>query len=224
MSVRSEKTPNAPLNLSEQMQNEITAAQPADSHLAEGASYQTANSENPLHRTVVVSVRSSLNELCLQKTKGTWSPSSEALKSIFQQKRYTALDGSAEVQGDLKVSFSTTGSNSHTQNSAKVDSSSMSGNNMWMSFTVQYPYSQAVVLHSMDVSHVKSTFPISLGARISGVDDATYTSTGESFSHVILPNSESSASKKLQVWMLSSCLEIMPYSTRNHTSLTLFGV
>lgn len=75
-----------------------------------------------------------------------------------QQKKYTALDGSSEIQGDLK----------------------------------------AVVLHSMDVSHVKSTFPISLGARISGVDDSTYTSTGEAFSHVILPNSESSSSKKLQ--------------------------
>ena len=105
MSVRSEKAPVVPsaAKACEAMQKEIAAAQPADAALHEGASYQTANAENPLHRTVVVSVRSSLNELCLQKTKGTWSPSSEALKSIFQQKKYTALDGSAEVQGDLKV-------------------------------------------------------------------------------------------------------------------------
>lgn len=133
MSVRSEKAPVVPsaAKACEAMQKEIAAAQPADAALHEGASYQTANAENPLHRTVVVSVRSSLNELCLQKTKGTWSPSSEALKSIckvtdlnastlhsvhtphshhsrilamaVQQKKYTALDGSAEVQGDLKV-------------------------------------------------------------------------------------------------------------------------
>lgn len=76
----------------------------------------------------------------------------------MQQKKYTSLDGSAEVQGDLK----------------------------------------AVVLHGMEVSHVKSTFPVSLGARITGVDDATYTSTGEAFSHVILPNSENNSAKKLQ--------------------------
>lgn len=104
MSVRSEKQPMAtPINACEAMQNEIIAAQPTDAALHEGAPYATANAENPLHRTVVVSVRSSMNELCLQRTKGTWSPSSEALKSIFQQKKYTALDGSAEVQGDLKV-------------------------------------------------------------------------------------------------------------------------
>ena len=36
----------------------------------------------------------------------------------------------------------------------------------------------------MDVQHVKSTFPCSLGARITGVDDKTYSSTGEAFSTV----------------------------------------
>ncbi len=80
MSVRSEKA--APLNASEQMQKEISEAMPADANLHEGAAYQTASSENPLRRTVVVSVRSTLNELCLSKAKGTWAPSSEALKSI----------------------------------------------------------------------------------------------------------------------------------------------
>lgn len=89
MSVRSEKTPAAPVNLTNQMQSEIAAAQPSDAHLAEGANYTTANSENPLHRTVVVSVRSSLNELCLQRTKGTWAPSSEALKSICTPQIFT---------------------------------------------------------------------------------------------------------------------------------------
>lgn len=130
MSVRSEKQSMPALNASEAMQNEIIAAQPADAALHEGAAYHAATPENPLHRTVVVSIRSSLNELCLQKSRGTWQPSQEALKSIckprtsssayptheasfsphshtlamaVQQKKYTALDGSAEVQGDLKV-------------------------------------------------------------------------------------------------------------------------
>lgn len=120
MSVRSEKTTSV-MPQSEQMAAAISDAQPADGHLAEGAAYTTASPDNPLHRTLVVSVRASLNDLCLRKEKGTWAPSSEALKSMFQNKKYTALDGSAEAQGDLK----------------------------------------AVVLHNMEISHVKSTFPMS---------------------------------------------------------------
>lgn len=102
MSVRSEKAA-APLSASESMAVAITDAQPADCQLAEGANFATAQSENPLTRTVVVSVRASLNDLCLQKQKGTWAPSSEALRSILQSKKYTSLDGSSEPQGDLKV-------------------------------------------------------------------------------------------------------------------------
>ena len=81
-------------------------------------------------------------ELCLQKNKGVWQPSPEALKAIFQQKRFTALDGTSEAMGDLK----------------------------------------SVVLHDMRVTHVKSSFPMALGAKISAVDDKTYSSTGEAFS------------------------------------------
>ena len=124
------------------MAQAITDAQPTDSALHEGASYSTNTPENPLSRSIVVSVRASLNDLCLQKNKSTWAPSSEALRSIFQQKKYTGLDGSADAQGDLK----------------------------------------AVVLPGMDLAHVTSSFPISLGARITGVDDRTYSSTGEAFS------------------------------------------
>jgi len=158
MSVRSEK--NTPVQLSpvDAMNAAIVEAQPADAHLAEGASYQTNSPENALKRTIVVSVRASLNQLCLQKQKGTWAPSQEALRSILQARKYTSLDGSAEQQGDLK----------------------------------------SIVLHNLEVSHVKSTFPVSLGARITGVDDKTYSSTGESFSAILLPNSESNATKKLQ--------------------------
>jgi hypothetical protein len=43
---------------------------------------------------------------------------------------------------------------------------------------------KSVVLHNMEVTHVKSTFPCALGARITGVDDKTYSSTGEAFSTI----------------------------------------
>ena len=41
-----------------------------------------------------------------------------------------------------------------------------------------------MVLHDMSVTHVKSTFPMALGAKISGVDDSTFSSTGEAFSTI----------------------------------------
>jgi len=136
----------------------VDAAQPDSGHLAEGNSFSVAAPDNPLQRNLVVSIRASLNDLCLQKQKGTWAPSSEALKTIFQQKKFTSLDGSADTQGDLK----------------------------------------SIVLHDMKVTHLKSTFPIALGARVSGVDDKTYSSTGEAFSTIVLPHAESTQTKRLQ--------------------------
>lgn len=53
--------------------------------LAEGNSFATAAPDNPLKRVVAVSIKASLNELCLQKARGTWAPSQEALRNIFQQ-------------------------------------------------------------------------------------------------------------------------------------------
>jgi len=43
---------------------------------------------------------------------------------------------------------------------------------------------KSVVLHDMKVTHVKSTFPVALGTRISAVDDCTFSSTGEAFSTI----------------------------------------
>lgn len=60
------------------------------------------------------------------------------------------------------------------------------------------PAPQSVVLHEMNVESIVSTFPISLGAKISGVDDMTFTSTGESFSLVLLPKTNTSTQRKLQ--------------------------
>lgn len=40
-----------------------------------------------------------LSDLCLQKQRGTWAPSAEALRAIFQQRKFTSLEGAAEPQG-----------------------------------------------------------------------------------------------------------------------------
>lgn len=106
MSVRSEKTTAATATPAGQMTSAIAEAQPADAALHEGAAFATANSENPMVRNVVVSVRASLNDLCLQKSKATWAPSAEAMKNILQSRKFTSLDGQAESQGDLKVRLS----------------------------------------------------------------------------------------------------------------------
>lgn len=57
---------------------------------------------------------------------------------------------------------------------------------------------RSIVLHSMKLTHVKSSFPFSIGARMTGVDDITYSLTGEPFSTIVLPNSESVTGKCLQ--------------------------
>lgn len=74
-----------------------------DLELAEGNNYCVASPDKPLKRQLVVSIRASLNDLCLQKQKGTWAPSSDALKSIFQQKKFTSLDVSCCPQKRCKL-------------------------------------------------------------------------------------------------------------------------
>jgi hypothetical protein len=126
--------------------------------LGEGNSYSTTNQENPLHRDICVSIKASLDDLCLQKGKGKWEPSQEALRHMFQQRQFTGLDGSSEANGDLK----------------------------------------SVVLHKLEIKSSKSSFPISVGTRVSSVDDNTFTSTGECFSTVLLPSSENANPRTLQ--------------------------
>ena len=67
---------------------------------------------------------------------------------------------------------------------------------------------KSVVMHSMKIAHVRSSFPVSLGARISGVDDCTYSSTGESFSSIVLPDSESTRERELQADDVSLAYEV----------------
>lgn len=62
----------------------ISAAQTADSSLAEANTLSTNHPEHPLKRTVVATIRASLGELCLRKQKATWAPSPEALRAILQ--------------------------------------------------------------------------------------------------------------------------------------------
>lgn len=40
----------------------------------------------------------------------------------------------------------------------------------------------SIVLHSLKVTHAKNGFPVSVGAKVFGVDHNSYASTGEAFS------------------------------------------
>merc|ERR1712195_207989 len=128
-------------------------------HLHEANTFNTNNEHHPLERTVCINIRASLSDLCLRANTATWSPpSSEATKSIFQQRKFMDLGGSAENQGDLK----------------------------------------SVVLHKMTLGAQKSTFPVALGVRITGVDDSAYSQTGESYSMITMPMADSHVSRVLQ--------------------------
>jgi hypothetical protein len=81
----------------------ISAAQSVDPALAEANDFSTNNPEHPLKRSIVVSVRASLEDLCLRKGKATWTPSAEATAAILKQQKFIDLEGTTEKQGDLKV-------------------------------------------------------------------------------------------------------------------------
>jgi hypothetical protein len=115
MSVRSDRTHQpdgvvetgdalSVLNLgnSDHVNATITAAQNADSALGEANGLSTNHPDHPLKRTLVTNIRASLADLALRKTKGTWAPSNEALRSMLQSKKFVDLSGSAESTGDLK--------------------------------------------------------------------------------------------------------------------------
>lgn len=53
-------------------------------------------------------------------------------------------------------------------------------------------------MHKMEISAQKNDFPLAVGARITGVDDQTFSVTGESFSAISLPGANSHQSKVLQ--------------------------
>ena len=107
MSIRQDKSEIAATGINSQGAMDsiatINAAQAADGSHNESSEFNTANADHPLKRTVAVSIRASLNDLCLRKQKSVWNPTPEAMKSILQQKRFTDLQGTSEMSGDLRV-------------------------------------------------------------------------------------------------------------------------
>ena len=83
MSVRQDK-PTAQSGAMPALELQDAAAAQGEA-LGEGNSFAVAAPENPLKRNVVVSIKASMNDLCLQKARGTWAPTQEALRNIFQQ-------------------------------------------------------------------------------------------------------------------------------------------
>ena len=136
----------------------IAAAQGADAALGDANTLTPNHPDHPLKRSFVVSIRASLGDLCLRKTKGTWSPAPEALRSMLQSKKFTDLSGSTESSGDLK----------------------------------------SVVLHSLTMSSVQSNFDVPIGVKLTGVDNATYSLTGEAYSTIVPPQTSSTAPRTLQ--------------------------
>jgi len=57
---------------------------------------------------------------------------------------------------------------------------------------------KSVVLHKMTLAAHKSTFPVALGVRMTGVDDSCYSQTGESYSMIAMPNADSHTGRVLQ--------------------------
>ena len=171
MSVRSEPTTvptaamaaidvNAPVPTAsnEHVAATISAAQSADSSLGDANTLSTSHPDHPLRRSFVTSIRATLGDLCLRKAKGTWAPSSEALRSMLQQKKFVDLGGSAEMSGDLK----------------------------------------SIVLHNMTLASVKSDFDVPIGMKITGVDNSTFSLTGEAYSAIVPPKHESTTARRLQ--------------------------
>ena len=57
---------------------------------------------------------------------------------------------------------------------------------------------KSVVLHKLTLASQKSSFPVALGVRITGVDDSTFSMTGEAYSTIALPHADTHVSKVLQ--------------------------
>lgn len=53
-------------------------------------------------------------------------------------------------------------------------------------------------MHKISMRNVKSSFPVSLGTQITGVDANTYSITGSAFSTIVLPGEHSQTSVTLQ--------------------------
>jgi len=54
------------------------------------------------------------------------------------------------------------------------------------------------VLHKLELSAQKSSFPTALGLRVTGVDDSTFSVTGDAYSAISMPNADTHVSRVLQ--------------------------
>ena len=160
----------------------INAAQSADASLGEANSLSTNHPDHPLRRTFVTNIRASLGDLCLRKAKGTWAPSAEALRSMLQQKK---VRRNAPPPKRTPFAHAQPGSIS-LQVTDLAGSAEMSGD------------LKSVVLHSMTLSSVKSDFDVPIGLKLTGVDNTTFSLTGEAYSHIVPPQTESTAARVLQ--------------------------
>ncbi len=157
------------------------------------------------------------------------------LALAVQAKKFTALDGASEQQGDLKVRALPPTIHARLFSCpSQLQPSSIDGPS-WCHWRTTHrlalasthcliPHpacSQSIVLHNMKyapkrptsaprpplahaiapfhrLQHVKSSFPLAVGAEISAVDNDCFSSTGKPFSFIALGNAESSQEKVLQ--------------------------
>ena len=54
------------------------------------------------------------------------------------------------------------------------------------------------MLHSITAKSVNSNFPIAVGAKIHGVEEKSYSSTGSAYSMIVMPNQKSQGEEVLQ--------------------------
>ena len=57
---------------------------------------------------------------------------------------------------------------------------------------------KSIVLHKLELSAQKSSFPTALGLRVTGVDDSTFSVTGDAYSAISMPNADTHVSRVLQ--------------------------
>jgi len=185
------------------------AAMDNEQHLAAANDFNTSNPQHPLKRTVVINIRASLSDLCLRKQKATWAPpSADATRAIFQQKKAKyprcpshTLTYFACLSPSLCLLHSSPTSRAPPRPRATSRCEALPIPHLRRTTTTTLTplfRAQSVVLHQMDMASQKSTFPIALGVRITGVDDSTFSQTGEAYSAISLPNADTHVSRSLQ--------------------------
>ena len=53
-------------------------------------------------------------------------------------------------------------------------------------------------MHELSVASHQNTFPLAVGARVTGVDDQAYSVTGDAYSHIVAPQSSTHTGRLLQ--------------------------